>query len=64
MPDLEIVPGERIGAFVLGLAEDQFAFVCTSTEGYQAPESGLPLRRGFYAYDFGMFVKARCDEHG
>lgn len=62
--NLDIIAGERIGQFSLGLAGDQFTAVCASTAGYRVPERGRLLQRGFYAYDFGLFVKARFDGQG
>lgn len=64
MLDLEIVPGERIGPFSLGATEGELTEVCRGMDGFVEPASPSRHIRGFWQFDFGLFVKARFDAEG
>jgi hypothetical protein len=62
--DLNVVPGERLGPFVLGAAESELERVFRSVEGLVEPAPFQPRPRGTAHYDFRMTVKARIDRGG
>jgi hypothetical protein len=64
MLELDVVPGERVGPFVLGLSESELEQVYRSIDGLKdlAPFQVRP--RGTAHYAFHLSVKARIDRDG
>jgi hypothetical protein len=62
--DLEIVPGVRIGPFSLYDTEERLTEICRGMDGFTAPANPSRHLRGFWQFDFGMFLKARLDSEG
>lgn len=64
MLDLEIVPGERIGPFPLRATEEELTEICRAMDGFVEPANPSRHTRGFWQFDFGLFLKARFDPEG